>query len=39
MPELIGNIASGCERGGIMTEGEPCDTSGDWISTSNAWHR
>ena len=28
MPEMIGNIAAGCERAGIMTEGEPCDTSG-----------
>lgn len=28
MPELIGNVAAGCERGGIMTEGEPCDTTG-----------
>ena len=38
MPEMIGNIAAGCERGGIMTEGEPCDSSGDWMSTSNAWY-
>ena len=36
--EMIGNVAAGCERGGIMTEGEPCDTSGDWISSSMPWH-
>ena len=28
MPELIENVAAGCERGGIHSEGEPCDTSG-----------
>ena len=28
MPELIGNIAAGCERGGIMTEGYFDDSRG-----------
>ena len=30
MPEMIGNVAAGCERAGIMTEGEPCDTTGQY---------
>ena len=30
MPEMIGNVAAGCERAGIMTEGEPCDTTGKY---------
>ena len=37
MPEFIGNVAAGCERGGIHSEGEPCDTTGDWATTANPW--
>ena len=37
MAELVGNVAAGCERGGISTEGEPCDRTGDWASTAAVW--
>ena len=37
MPELIENVAAGCERGGVHSEGEPCDTSGDWASSTQSW--
>ena len=35
MPELIGNVAAGCERGGIVTQGEPCTADASW--TADAW--
>ena len=35
--EFIGNVAAGCERGGIETEGEPCDPTGAWADTAAPW--
>ena len=32
MPEMIGNVAAGCERGGIATQGEPCTSTDDWTA-------
>lgn len=37
MAELIGNVAAGCERGGIDTEGEPCDLTGEWADYVAPW--
>lgn len=39
LPEFIGNVAAGCERGGIHTEGEPCDTTGAWVNASLPWDK